>query len=130
MKKLARFKNHYYLCSRIHKHAIYYETHSILLVKHILAPAYRYTIYGSVYIGMPDSLQRIENKLLEQSNQYLSQQDSIYRVIGQCKTDQERKVQHEVLKKVESKLHNNAKQIDKVRHDQEVERARLEHIES
>ena len=76
-----------------------------------------------------DSLQRIENKLLEQSNQYLSQQDSIYRVIGQCKTDQERKVQHEVLKKVESKLHNNAKQIDKVRHDQEVERARLEHIE-
>ena len=76
-----------------------------------------------------DSLQRIENKLLEQSNQYLSQQDSIYRVIGQCKTDQERMVQHEVLKKVESKLHNNAKQIDKVRHDQEVERARLEHIE-
>ena len=76
-----------------------------------------------------DSLQRVEERLIQQSNQYLSQQDSIYRVIGQCKTDQERKVQHEVLKKIESKLHNNAKQIDKVHHDQEVERARLEHIE-
>ena len=76
-----------------------------------------------------DSLKRVEKQLIQQSNQYVSQQDSIHRVISQCKTDQERLVQHEVLKKIENKMHKNAKHIEKVNKEQEVEQARLDQIE-
>ena len=76
-----------------------------------------------------DSLQRIEKQLEQAGQQLLVQRDSIYQIIAKCKTDQERLPQIDALNKNEKEAGQNAKRIDKVQHEMEVERARLEHIE-
>lgn len=76
-----------------------------------------------------DSLQRIEKQLEQEGQQLLVQRDSIYQIIAKCKTDQERLPQIDALNKNEKEAGQNAKRIDKVQHEMEVERARLEHIE-
>lgn len=76
-----------------------------------------------------DSLQRIEKQLEQKGQQLLVQRDSIYQIIAKCKTDQERLPQLDALNKNEKEAGQNAKRIDKVQHEMEVERARLEHIE-
>lgn len=76
-----------------------------------------------------DSLKRVEDKLVQQSERYIAQQDSLYQIMSKCTTDQEILAQHEVLKKIESKMHKNAKQIEKVQNEKKVEQARLDHIE-
>jgi hypothetical protein len=76
-----------------------------------------------------DSLQRIEKQLEQAGQQLLVQRDSIYQIIAKCKTDQERLPQLDALNKNEKEAGQNAKRIDKVQHEMEVERARLEHIE-
>ena len=76
-----------------------------------------------------DSLQRIEKQLEQAGQQLLVQRDSIYQIIAKCKTDQERLPQLDALEKNEKEAGQNAKRIDKVQHEMEVERARLEHIE-
>ena len=46
-----------------------------------------------------DSLQHVQQKINQQSQQLHLQYDSLYKIIAQCKTDAERLVQYEVLNK-------------------------------
>ena len=76
-----------------------------------------------------DSLQRVEKNLELQGLQLVAQRDSIHRIIAQCKTDQEILPQLAALEKLDKKSVQIAKRIDKVQHEMEVERARLEQAE-
>ena len=76
-----------------------------------------------------DSLQRVEKNLELQGLQLVAQRDSIHRIIAQCKTDQEILPQIAALEKLDKKSGQIAKRVDKVQHEMEVERARLEQAE-
>ena len=61
-----------------------------------------------------DSLQHVQQKIDQQSQQLQLQYDSLYKIIAQCKTDAERLVQYEVLNKLEKKSQQLGNHMRKV----------------
>lgn len=73
-----------------------------------------------------DSLQNVEKRLELQGQMLQVEYDSLYRIIAQCKTDEERLVQYAVKDKINKKAHKIAKQIEKVQNEILLENARIE----
>lgn len=76
-----------------------------------------------------DSLQHVQQKIDQQSQQLQLQYDSLYKIIAQCKTDAERLVQYEVLNKLEKKSQQLGNRMRKVEGEIQVEQARIEQVE-
>ena len=76
-----------------------------------------------------DSLQHVQQKINQQSQQLQLQYDSLYKIIAQCKTDAERLVQYEVLNKLEKKSQQLGNRMRKVEGEIQVEQARIEQVE-
>jgi len=76
-----------------------------------------------------DSLQHVQQKINQQSQQLQLQYDSLYKIIAQCKTDAERLVQYEVLNKLEKKSLQLGNRMRKVEDEIQVEQARIEQVE-
>ena len=76
-----------------------------------------------------DSLQHVQQKIDQQSQQLQLQYDSLYRIIAQCKTDAELLVQYEVLNKLEKKSQQLGNRMRKVEGEIQVEQARIEQVE-
>lgn len=75
-----------------------------------------------------DSLQRVNADLQQQSAALQQQFDSLYLIIAGCKTDPERLVQYEVLKKLENKNRQLGNKFRKLEQEIEVEEARIEQV--
>ena len=103
---------------------IYFHLFSIYMLLLMAAPSMAQSTSECL-----DSLQRVEKNLEQQGLQLVAQRDSIHRIIAQCKTDQEILPQLAALEKVDKKSGQIAKRVDKVQHEMEVERARLEQAE-
>lgn len=73
-----------------------------------------------------DSLQRVQQNIELQSQQLQLQYDSLYRIIAQCKTDDERLVQHAVIEKLDKRNQQLGKKLRKIEQDIQVEKARIE----
>ena len=76
-----------------------------------------------------DSLQHVQQKINQQSQQLQLQYDSLYKIIAQCKTDAELLVQYEVLNKLEKKSQQLGNRMRKVEGEIQVEQARIEQVE-
>ena len=76
-----------------------------------------------------DSLQHVQQKIDQQSQQLQLQYDSLYKIIAQCKTDAELLVQYEVLNKLEKKSQQLGNRMRKVEGEIQVEQARIEQVE-
>lgn len=76
-----------------------------------------------------DSLQHVQQKINQQSQQLQLQYDSLYKIIAQCKTDAELLVQYEVLNKLDKKSQQLGNRMRKVEGEIQVEQARLEQVE-
>ena len=76
-----------------------------------------------------DSLQHVQQKIDQQSQQLQLQYDSLYKIIAQCKTDAERLVQYEVLNKLDKKSQQLGNRMRKVEGEIQVEQARIEQVE-
>lgn len=76
-----------------------------------------------------DSLQHVQQKINQQSQQLQLQYDSLYKIIAQCKTDAERLVQYEVLNKLDKKSQQLGNRMRKVEGEIQVEQARIEQVE-
>ena len=73
-----------------------------------------------------DSLQRVQQNIELQSQQLQLQYDSLYRIIAQCKTDDERLVQHAVIEKFDKQNQQLGNKMRKIEQDIQVEKARIE----
>lgn len=73
-----------------------------------------------------DSLQRVQRNIELQSQQLQLQYDSLYRIIAQCKTDDERLVQHAVIEKLDKRNQQLGNKLRKIEQDIQVEKARIE----
>lgn len=73
-----------------------------------------------------DSLQRVQQNIELQSQQLQLQYDSLYRIIAQCKTDDERLVQHAVIEKLDKRNQQLGNKLRKIEQDIQVEKARIE----
>lgn len=73
-----------------------------------------------------DSLQRVQENIELQSQQLQLQYDSLYRIIAQCKTDDERLVQHAVIEKLDKRNQQLGNKLRKIEQDIQVEKARIE----
>jgi hypothetical protein len=73
-----------------------------------------------------DSLQRVQRNIELQSQQLQLQYDSLYRIIAQCKTDDERLVQHAVIEKLDKRNQQLGNKMRKIEQDIQVEKARIE----
>lgn len=76
-----------------------------------------------------DSLQHVQQKINQQSQQLQLQYDSLYKIIAQCKTDAELLVQYEVLNKLDKKSQQLGNRMRKVEGEIQVEQARIEQVE-
>ena len=76
-----------------------------------------------------DSLQHVQQKINQQSQQIQLQYDSLYKIIAQCKTDAELLVQYEVLNKLDKKSQQLGNRMRKVEGEIQVEQARIEQVE-
>ena len=76
-----------------------------------------------------DSLQHVQQKINQQSQQLQLQYDSLYKIIAQCKTDAELLVQYEVLNKLDKKGQQLGNRMRKVEGEIQVEQARIEQVE-
>ena len=76
-----------------------------------------------------DSLQHVQQKIDQQSQQLQLQYDSLYKIIAQCKTDAELLVQYEVLNKLDKKSQQLGNRMRKVEGEIQVEQARIEQVE-
>ena len=73
-----------------------------------------------------DSLQRVQQNIELQSQQLQLQYDSLYRIIAQCKTDDERLVQYAVMEKFDKQNQQLGNKMRKIEQDIQVEKARIE----
>jgi hypothetical protein len=73
-----------------------------------------------------DSLQRVQQNIELQSQQLQLQYDSLYRIIAQCKTDDERLVQHAVIEKFDKQNQQLGNKMRKIEQEILVEKARIE----
>lgn len=73
-----------------------------------------------------DNLQRVQQNIELQSQQLQLQYDSLYRIIAQCKTDDERLVQHAVIEKLDKQNQQLGNKLRKIEQDIQVEKARIE----
>ena len=73
-----------------------------------------------------DSLQRIQQNIELQSQQLQLQYDSLYRIIAQCKTDDERLVQYAVMGKFDKQNQQLGNKMRKIEQEILVEKARIE----
>ena len=73
-----------------------------------------------------DSLQRVQENNELQSQQLQLQYDSLYRIIAQCKTDEERLVQHAVIERLDKQNQQLGNKMRKIEQEILVEKARIE----
>ena len=73
-----------------------------------------------------DSLQRVQKNIELQSQQLQLQYDSLYRIIAQCKTDDERLVQYAVMEKFDKQNQQLGNKMRKIKQEILVEKARIE----
>ena len=73
-----------------------------------------------------DSLQRVQQNIELQSQQLQLQYDSLYRIIAQCKTDDERLVQYAVMGKFDKQNQQLGNKMRKIEQEILVEKARIE----
>ena len=73
-----------------------------------------------------DSLQRVQQNIELQSQQLQLQYDSLYRIIAQCKTDDERLVQYAVMEKFDKQNQQLGNKMRKIEQEILVEKARIE----
>jgi TolA-binding protein len=73
-----------------------------------------------------DSLQRVQQNIELQSQQLQLQYDSLYRIIAQCKTDDERLVQHAVIEKLDKRNQQLGNKMRKIEQEIQIEKARIE----
>jgi hypothetical protein len=73
-----------------------------------------------------DSLQRVQENIELQSQQLQLQYDSLYRIIAQCKTDDERLVQHAVIEKLDKRNQQLGNKMRKIEQEILIEKARIE----
>lgn len=73
-----------------------------------------------------DSLQRVQRNIELQSQQLQLQYDSLYRIIAQCKTDDERLVQYAVMEKFDKQNQQLGNKMRKIEQEILVEKARIE----
>lgn len=76
-----------------------------------------------------DSLRRVEKDLELQDQQLRLKYDSVYRMLSQCKTDEERIRQMPALDKLEKESQQWGKKFEKVRKEITLEEARIEQLE-
>ncbi|MBR5854134.1 MAG: hypothetical protein IKY87_00455 [Paludibacteraceae bacterium] len=76
-----------------------------------------------------DSLQHVNNSLLQQSELLQPQYDSIYRIFAQCKTDEERLVQIAAIEKLNKQAQQIGNKVRKIEEEIKIEKARLEQVE-
>ena len=76
-----------------------------------------------------DSLRLVEQSLTQQSQALQLEYDSLYRIIAQCKTDDELLMQFAVKDKLDKRNDKLAQRIRKIEGEIEVERARIEQVE-
>jgi hypothetical protein len=73
-----------------------------------------------------DSLQRVQRNIELQSQQLQLQYDSLYRIIAQCKTDDERLVQYAVMEKFDKQNQQLGNKMRKIEQEILIEKARIE----
>jgi hypothetical protein len=73
-----------------------------------------------------DSLQRVQQNIELQSQQLQLQYDSLYRIIAQCKTDDERLVQYAVMEKFDKQNQQLGNKMRKIEQEILIEKARIE----
>ena len=73
-----------------------------------------------------DSLGRVYDDIQKRAQVLQLEYDSIYRIIAQCKTDEERIFYHAEINKLDKKTQKLGQQTNKVHREIEVEKARIE----
>ena len=73
-----------------------------------------------------DSLGRVYDDIQKRAQVMQLEYDSIYRIIAQCKTDEERIFYHAEINKLDKKTQKLGQQTNKVNREIEVEKARIE----
>ena len=76
-----------------------------------------------------DSLYQVENKLNQQIERYSQQVDSVDRILMVHHTEEDILKHYPVREKIEKKMHNLAKQLDKVHNEIKIEQAYIEQQE-
>ena len=76
-----------------------------------------------------DSLQHVNNSLLQQSELLQPQYDSIYRIFAQCKTDEERLVQIAAIEKLNKQAQQIGNKVRKIEEEIKIEKEKGEEYE-